>query len=95
MPTSIFQRAVLLFSNACPLSPAYHTDCTQQVPTLLFPWTETTIQRLQLPPLESKPGHVTVCLPDCISSFQFDHTQHLPLQTVLITLLYFLHISGN
>lgn len=51
--------------------------------------TETTIQRLS--PLDSKPGHVAVCLLDCISSFQFDHTQHLPLQTALITLVYFLH----
>lgn len=51
--------------------------------------TETTIQRLSL--LDSKPGHVAVCLLDCISSFQFDHTQHLPLQTALITPVYFLH----
>lgn len=51
--------------------------------------TETTIQRLS--PLDSKPGHVAVCLLDCISSFQFDHTQHLPLQTALITPVYFLH----
>lgn len=76
-----------------------HQPITQTAPSRSLPGcphgTETTIQRLQLPPLESKPGHVTVCLPDCISSFQFDHTQHLPLQTVLITLLYFLHVSGN